>query len=83
MPETNGFANPEALVTTEWAAEHGRDQGVRLVEVDVDTSAYERGHIEGAVAWDWRHRCRATITSKTTPIIRCMTVLLWIWASAK
>ena len=46
MPETNGFANPEALVTTEWAAEHGRDQGVRLVEVDVDTSAYERGHIE-------------------------------------
>jgi thiosulfate/3-mercaptopyruvate sulfurtransferase len=54
MPETNGFANPEALVSTEWAATHGRDQGVRLVEVDVDTSAYDRGHIEGAVAWDWR-----------------------------
>jgi thiosulfate/3-mercaptopyruvate sulfurtransferase len=54
MPETNGFANPEALVSTDWAAEHGRDQGVRLVEVDVDTSAYERGHIQGAVAWDWR-----------------------------
>ena len=54
MPESNGFANPEALVSTEWAAQHGRDQGVRLVEVDVDTAAYERGHIEGAVAWDWR-----------------------------
>jgi thiosulfate/3-mercaptopyruvate sulfurtransferase len=54
MPETNGFANPDSLVSTEWAAEHGRDQGVRLVEVDVDTSAYDRGHIEGAVAWDWR-----------------------------
>src|SRR5919202_4506394 len=54
MAETNGFFNSEALVSTDWAAEHGRDQGVRLVEVDVDTSAYERGHIEGAVAWDWR-----------------------------
>ena len=54
MAQTNGFANPEALVTTQWAAEHGSDQGVRLVEVDVDTTAYERGHIPGAVAWDWR-----------------------------
>ncbi|HEX6548731.1 MAG TPA: sulfurtransferase [Candidatus Dormibacteraeota bacterium] len=54
MSESNGFANPEALVSTEWAAEHGRDQGVRLVEVDVDTAAYEGGHIEGAVGWNWR-----------------------------
>jgi thiosulfate/3-mercaptopyruvate sulfurtransferase len=54
MPETNGFANPEALVSTDWAAEHGRDEGIRLVEVDVDTSAYARGHIPGALAWDWR-----------------------------
>jgi len=27
---------------------------VRLVEVDVDTAAYESGHIEGAVGWNWR-----------------------------
>jgi thiosulfate/3-mercaptopyruvate sulfurtransferase len=26
---------------------------VRLVEVDVDTSAYEQGHISGAIAWNW------------------------------
>src|SRR5690606_15324726 len=27
--------------------------GVRLVEVDVDTSAYEQGHVPGAIAWNW------------------------------
>jgi thiosulfate/3-mercaptopyruvate sulfurtransferase len=54
MSESNGFANPEALVSTQWAAEHGRDHGVRLVEVDVDTTAYDAGHIEGAVGWNWR-----------------------------
>ena len=30
-----------------------RDPGVRLVEVDVDTSAYEQGHVPGAIAWNW------------------------------
>ena len=43
-----------ALVTTEWAASHGRDQGVRVVEVDVDPSAYQGGHIDGAAGWNWR-----------------------------
>ncbi|MEE9255983.1 MAG: sulfurtransferase [bacterium] len=41
------------LVTTDWVAEHGRDSGVRLIEVDVDTSAYENGHVEGAVGLSW------------------------------
>jgi thiosulfate/3-mercaptopyruvate sulfurtransferase len=41
------------LVTTEWVANHKDDENVRLVEVDVDTSAYESGHIEGAIAWNW------------------------------
>lgn len=43
----------DALVSTEWVAEHKDDDNVRLVEVDVDNSAYESGHIEGAVAWNW------------------------------
>jgi thiosulfate/3-mercaptopyruvate sulfurtransferase len=51
---TNGYANPEALVSTEWAAQHGQDPGVRLVEVDVDPKAYDSGHIPGAVGWNWR-----------------------------
>ena len=48
------YAHPEALVSTEWVAAHGGDPGVRLVEVDVDTSAYEQGHIAGAVTWNWQ-----------------------------
>ena len=42
------------LVSTEWVAEHGKDNGVRVVEVDVDPSNYEKGHIESAVGWNWR-----------------------------
>ncbi|QBI18439.1 sulfurtransferase [Egibacter rhizosphaerae] len=48
-----GFANPHALATTEWLAEHLDDPKVRLVEVDEDTTAYERGHIPNAIAWHW------------------------------
>ena len=54
MASANGYANPAALVDTAWVAEHGADPGVRLIEVDVDTSAYATGHISGAVGWDWQ-----------------------------
>ncbi len=47
------YANPRALVSTNWVAEHAHDPDVRLLEVDVDTTAYERGHIEGAVGLNW------------------------------
>ena len=47
------YANPDALVSTDWVAEHLHDESVRLVEVDEDTGAYEQGHIPGAVAWNW------------------------------
>jgi thiosulfate/3-mercaptopyruvate sulfurtransferase len=43
------YVHPEALVDTQWVAEHLNDPKVRLVEVDVDTTAYEQGHIDGAV----------------------------------
>jgi thiosulfate/3-mercaptopyruvate sulfurtransferase len=49
----NGYANGEALVTPEWAREHLEDPNIRFVEVDVDTGAYEQGHIPGAVGWNW------------------------------
>ena len=48
------YAHPESVVTTQWVADRGSDASVRLVEVDVDTSAYEQGHIAGAVGWNWR-----------------------------
>lgn len=48
------YAHPEVLVTTEWVAAHAKDPGVRVVEVDVDTTAYDQGHIDGAIAWNWQ-----------------------------
>jgi len=41
------------LVDADWAVEHLDDPNVRFVEVDVDTHAYDEGHIPGAVAWNW------------------------------
>jgi len=41
------------LVDADWAVDHIDDANVRFVEVDVDTSAYDEGHIPGAVAWNW------------------------------
>lgn len=46
-------AQNKPLVTTEWVAAHKDDANVQLVEVDVDNSAYESGHIEGAIGWNW------------------------------
>ena len=55
------YAHPESLVSTEWVAEHGSDGNVRLVEVDVDTSAYEQGHIAGSVGWNWQSQLQQPV----------------------
>jgi thiosulfate/3-mercaptopyruvate sulfurtransferase len=47
------YVHPESLVETEWVAEHFRDPEVRVVEVDVDTKAYDEGHIRGSAGWAW------------------------------
>ena len=47
------YANPDVLVSTEWLEEHLDDPSIRVIEVDEDTSAYEKGHVRGAVGWDW------------------------------
>ena len=47
------YATPGALVSPEWAQQHLSDPGVRFVEVDVDTAAYEQSHLPGAVGWNW------------------------------
>ena len=43
----------QVLVKTDWVARHATDTGVRVVEVDVDTTAYEQGHVPAAAAWNW------------------------------
>jgi len=56
------------LVTTEWAANHLQDEGIRFVEVDVNTRSYDSGHIPGAAGWNWQtqlqDQLRRTIVSK-------------------
>ncbi len=41
------------LVSTEWVAAHATDPSIRLVEVDVDTKAYNEGHAPNALGWAW------------------------------
>ena len=47
------YANPDVLVDTEWLAQHVNDPAVRIIEVDEDDTAYEKGHIRNAVGWRW------------------------------
>jgi thiosulfate/3-mercaptopyruvate sulfurtransferase len=54
-----GYAHPEALVDTQWVADHLNDSKLKIVEVDVDTSAYDTGHIRGAIGLDWRKDLQA------------------------
>ena len=55
------YAHPEVLVSTQWVSEHSNDPKVRLVEVDVDTSAYDQGHIASAVGWNWQTQLQDNI----------------------
>jgi thiosulfate/3-mercaptopyruvate sulfurtransferase len=55
------YAHPEVLVATDWVANHLNDPNLRLIEVDVDTSAYDQGHIPGAVGWNWQTQLQDTL----------------------
>ncbi len=48
------YASPEVLVSTDWVAQHLNDPKIRVVEVDVDTAAYDQGHVPGAIGWNWQ-----------------------------
>ena len=48
------MSRQEVLVDADWVAQHGADSNVVLVEVDEDTTAYDGGHIAGAVKIDWK-----------------------------
>ncbi|MBC9868814.1 MAG: sulfurtransferase [Opitutae bacterium] len=50
----NQYAHPEMLVTTDWVNERLNDPKIKLVEIDVDTQAYEAGHIPGSVGFNWQ-----------------------------
>ena len=48
------MSREDVLVTTQWAEENLDTPGVVFAEVDEDTTAYDGGHIRGAVKLDWR-----------------------------
>ena len=48
------MSRADVLVDADWVEAHLDDASVVLVEVDEDTSAYDRGHIKGAVRLDWK-----------------------------
>jgi thiosulfate/3-mercaptopyruvate sulfurtransferase len=48
------MSRSDVLVDADWAQAHLDDPGLVLVEVDEDTSAYDKGHIKGAVKIDWK-----------------------------
>jgi len=55
------YKHPEVLVSTDWVAQNLTASDIRLVEVDVDTSAYDQGHIPGAVGWNWQTQLQDNI----------------------
>jgi thiosulfate/3-mercaptopyruvate sulfurtransferase len=54
MAMRDGYANPATLVDTAWVAARLDDPAVMLIEVDVDWSIYDTGHIPGAIGWNWQ-----------------------------
>jgi thiosulfate/3-mercaptopyruvate sulfurtransferase len=65
------YAHPEVLVDTGWVASHAASNSnatnVRVVEVDVDTKAYDEGHVPGAIAWAWNTQLCDTLVRDILP----------------
>ena len=51
--EDRKYAHPEVLVSTDWVADHLKDEGIRIIESNEDQLLYSSGHIPGAVHVDW------------------------------
>jgi len=51
--QTSPATQQAVLVSTDWVAQHLNDATIRIVEVDVDTTAYGEGHVPNAVGWAW------------------------------
>jgi thiosulfate/3-mercaptopyruvate sulfurtransferase len=57
----SNYKHPEVLVSTDWVAQNLNAPELRLVEVDVDTAAYDQGHIPGALGWNWQTQLQDNI----------------------
>ena len=61
-------STPNVLVATDWVASHAKDANVRVVEVDVDTTAYDQGHVPGAAGWNWTTELCDTLVRDIVPV---------------
>jgi thiosulfate/3-mercaptopyruvate sulfurtransferase len=52
--EEISMSREDVLVSADWAEQNLSTPGVAFIEVDEDTSAYDGGHIAGAVKLDWK-----------------------------
>src|ERR1700759_3745661 len=71
-PSRNGYEGKmkvmaNVLVITDWVAQHATDAGVRVVEVDVDTTAYDQGHVPGSAGWNWTTELCDTVVRDIVP----------------
>jgi thiosulfate/3-mercaptopyruvate sulfurtransferase len=64
---THVMSGADVLVGTEWVAQHRADPNVRVVEVDVDTAAYDQGHVPGAIGWNWTTELCDTLVRDIVP----------------
>jgi thiosulfate/3-mercaptopyruvate sulfurtransferase len=65
----------DVLVSTEWIAQHARDANLRIVEVDVDTTAYGQGHVPGAIGWNWSTELCDTLVRDIIPKAKFETLM--------
>jgi len=49
------MSRAQTLVSAEWLLEHLNDSNVTIIEVDEDTSLYEKGHIKNAITFHWKN----------------------------
>ena len=49
------MSRAQTLVSAEWLLEHLHDSNVTIIEVDEDTSLYEKGHIKNAITFHWKN----------------------------
>src|ERR1700723_3943646 len=55
------MSRADVLVDADWVEAHNGEPGLVLVEVDEDTSAYDKGHIRNAVKIDWKKDLQAPV----------------------
>src|SRR5262249_24088544 len=56
------YVHPEVLVETDWVKQNLGKPGLKIVDVDVDTKAYDAVHIAGAAGFNWQTQLQNQLT---------------------